>query len=127
MAAKPTTTTEYLAGLTKEQRAGLQQLRGAIKAAAPKAQPAFSYGIPAFALDGKPFIWCAAWKKHFSMYPLSAGMEQHFATEIAPYEVGKGTIRFPASEPLPVPLVKKLVKKRLSELRALKKARAAGA
>jgi uncharacterized protein YdhG (YjbR/CyaY superfamily) len=127
MTTKPKTTTEYLAGLTKEQRAGLQTLRRAIKAAAPKAQPAFSYGIPAFALGGKPFIWCAAWKKHFSIYPLSAGMEQEFADEVAPYERAKGTIRFPASEPLPVTLVKKLVKKRVAELRALAKSRALGA
>ena len=61
------------------------------------------------------------------MYPLSAGMEQDFASEIAPYERAKGTIRFPASAPMPVTLVKKLVKKRLSEVRALKKARAAQA
>jgi uncharacterized protein YdhG (YjbR/CyaY superfamily) len=40
------------------------------------------------------------------------------AAEIEGYETARGTIRFPASRPLPIDLVKKLVASRAEELRA---------
>ena len=117
MADKPTNIDEYLATLTDDQRAALEQLRKAISAAAPRAEAGFSYGIPAFKLEGKPVIWYAAWKRHYSLYPIGS---EH-AADIEGYETSKGTIRFPAYEPLPLGLVKKLVKARIAEVRAEKK------
>lgn len=117
MPAKATNTDEYMTRLTEAQRAGITALREAIRAAAPGAEDAFGYGIPAFRLHGKPFIWYAAWKRHFSLYPLSAAMLREHAGAIAGYETAKGTIRFPASRPLPLDLVRALVASRIAELR----------
>ena len=117
MSGKPASTAEYLATLDAGQRAGVEALRDAIRAAAPEAEEAFGYGMPAFRLDGKPLVWYAAWKRHFSLYPLSASMLREHAAEIAGYETAKGTIRFPASAPLPVALVRGLVASRMAELR----------
>lgn len=64
MLAKPGNTREYLTSLTSEQRESLQQLRNAIVAAAPGAEEYFSYGMPAFRVNGKVLVWYAAWKQH---------------------------------------------------------------
>ena len=117
MGAKPANTAEYLATLTDEQRAVLGGLRDAILAAAPGAEEHFSYGIPAFRLDGKTLIWFAAWKNHYSLYPMSAATLRDHADELAGYPTSKGTVRFPASRPLPHDLVTKLVRARVAELR----------
>ena len=117
MSTKPASTGEYLTTLTGEQRAVIEEFRDAIRAAAPDAEEGFSYGMPLFRLDGKPLVWYAAWKKHYSLYPLSAAMLREHAAEIEGYETAKGTIRFPASRPLPLDLVKKLVRARIAELR----------
>ena len=107
----------YLAA-PADTRRHLQKLRAAIHAAAPGAVESWGYAMPAFRLDGKPFVWYAAWKHHSSLYPLSAATTRALATELEGYETtGKGTIRFRLDTPLPRALVGHLVKARVVELR----------
>jgi len=118
MSGTPANLDEYLSTLTDDQRAGHEALRAAIAAAAPGAEESFGYGMPAFRLGDKPLVWYAAWKKHYSLYPISAAIVQAHGADADPYEHAKGTIRFPASEPLPLALVRKLVEARVAELHA---------
>jgi uncharacterized protein YdhG (YjbR/CyaY superfamily) len=112
--AKPRTIDEYLAPLSAEKRAALEKLREAIQAAAPKAEECISYQIPAFRLGGKFLVAFGAAAKHCAFYPGAAPIEIH-REDLAAYDTSKGTIRFPADEPLPAALVRKLVKTRIAE------------
>src|SRR5215472_17937105 len=110
---KAGTVDDYLAPLSNEKRAALQKLRRDIRSAAPRAEECISYGIPAFRLDGRMLVWFGASKDHCSFYP--GGIVQDFKDEVADYDISKGTIRFPATEPLPAALVRKLVKARIAK------------
>ena len=104
---------EYLAGVPKEARATLEKLRKTIKAAAPMASEGISYQMPMYKHHGM-VVGFAAFKNHCSLFPGSAVMDAH-KEELKRYDTSKGTIRFPASQPLPAALVKKLVKARIQE------------
>ena len=111
MAAKPRTIDEFLATLSKDQRAALQRLRRIIRAAAPKAEERISYGVPAFYQDGL-LVAFGATPNHCSFYPGTALAA--FGDELRGYDTSKGTIRFQADKPLAAALVRKLVKVRLA-------------
>jgi uncharacterized protein YdhG (YjbR/CyaY superfamily) len=115
MAGKPKTFDEYLAALSADQRAALQKLRKTIKAAAPKAEEYISYGLPAFRLNGRPLVALGARANHCAFYPMSGTTVKAHMHELKAYETSKGTIRFQPDKPLPVALVRKLVKARIAE------------
>ncbi len=112
MSPNAKTIDQYLAALVPDKRAALQRLRRAIRAAVPRAQECISYGIPAFRLDGKMLVWFGASKNHCSFYP--GGVVAAHRDELEGYGVSKGTVRFQPAHPLPVALVRKLVKARVA-------------
>lgn len=115
MPKKTATFDECLAARPADQRAALEKLRKAIRAAAPKAEECVSYGLAAFRLDGKPLVGLGGTANHCAFYLMSGSTVADHAELLADYDTSKGTIRFPADQPLPAALVKKLVKARIAE------------
>jgi uncharacterized protein YdhG (YjbR/CyaY superfamily) len=112
----PKTIDKYLAGFPKDVRTVLERVRSTIRKAVPSAEEAISYGIPAFKLHGRTMIYFAGWKEHYSIYPSNDRLVAAFKDELAPYEVnGKGTIRFPLSEAIPVKLISGIARFRAKE------------
>lgn len=115
MKSKPRTIDEYLAGINADQRILLDKLRTAIHAAAPNVEERISYGIPAFRVNGRSLVFFGAWANHCSLYPGSSRTVRKFQNDLKGFAISKGTIRFSPDNPLPLALVKKLVKARMAE------------
>jgi uncharacterized protein YdhG (YjbR/CyaY superfamily) len=114
--AEPTTVDDYMATLPDERRAALEELRQTIKAAAPEATEVIAYKMPAFRSHGGQFLVSYdAYKNHYSLFPASDAVVEALGEELTPYLAGKGTIRFPASRPIPADLVTKIMKVRWAE------------
>jgi len=104
---------EYIATFPEEIQIILEELRATIKAAAPDAKEKISYQMPTFDLKGN-LVHFAAFKNHIGFYPTPSASVA-FKDELAIYEAGKGSIRFPIDKPLPLELISKIVKARVEE------------
>ena len=109
-----TTVEEYLDDAEPDKLAALAKLRKTILTVIPKAEEYISYGMPTFKYHG-PLVSYAAFKNHCSLFPWNATLIKKFAAELKDYKTSKGTIQFTVEKPLPIPLVKKLIKERVKE------------
>jgi uncharacterized protein YdhG (YjbR/CyaY superfamily) len=116
MSPAPKDVDTYLAALPDDQRAALEEVRRTIRAAAPNAVEAISYGIPGYKHKGKPLIHFGAARNHCAIY--GAAVAESDKEDLKDYDTSKGTIRFSPDKPLPAALVQRLVKARMAEIEA---------
>jgi uncharacterized protein YdhG (YjbR/CyaY superfamily) len=114
----PKSVEAYFESLPDEERAPLQKLRETIAAAAPEADEGITYSMPGFLLDGRGFVSYAAFKDHYSFFPMGSEAIEAHREELGSRVTGKGTIRFEYDEPLPTALVRKVVRTRLAQAAA---------
>ena len=105
---------EYIALQPEKVRALLEKLRQTIKAAAPDAEEVISYKMPAFRYHGI-LVYFAAFKNHYSLFPANSSLITDMKDELKKYNTSKGTLQFKFEEPLPVALIKKIVKERVKQ------------
>jgi uncharacterized protein YdhG (YjbR/CyaY superfamily) len=113
MNTKFQTVEEYIATFPPKTKKYLKDIRTTIKQAAPQAEEAISYNMPAFKLHGM-LIWYAGYKEHIGLYPKPTVI-QAFKKDLAEYKLSKGTIQFPLDKPLPHDLITRIVKYRIME------------
>lgn len=116
------TVDEYIKAFPPAVRARLSELRKTAKALAPQAEELISYGIPGYKYYGMLFYF-AAYANHISVYPAPRNVEA-FKKELTAYKGGKGTMQIPLDKPLPLSLIKRIIKFRIKaneEKAALKK------
>jgi uncharacterized protein YdhG (YjbR/CyaY superfamily) len=107
------TMDEYINTFPESVQRILKELRQTIKEAAPEAEETINYGIPTFTLHGN-LVHFAAFEKHIGFYPTPGGMEA-FQKELAAYKQAKGSVQFPIDQPLPLPLIRRIVEFRVKE------------
>ncbi len=115
---------EYIAGQPEAAQGIFARVRGTIRKALPRAEEVISYQIPTYKLHNRAVLYFAGWKKHYSLYPATERVVAAFRDELSEYEVRKGTIRFPLSEPVPVKLIARIAKFRAKEVAEREKAKA---
>src|SRR5262245_62219903 len=109
---RPDSVDAYLAAQPPDVGVVLRRVRDAIRRALPGAEETISYGIPTYRLDGRAVVYFAGWKQHYSVYPASAAIVATLGPELAPYEVEKGTIRFPLDARVPTRLIGRIARLR---------------
>lgn len=107
VADKFATVEDYCSSFPEDVRTILEDVRQAIRRAVPEAGETIRYQMPTITVDGKSLLHFAAWKHHIGLYPLPT-TEGALAEELAPYDTGKGTARFPLQEPVPYDLIERL-------------------
>jgi len=110
---RPQDIDEYIQAYPKNVQVLLQKMRLTIRKAAPDAEETISYSMPAFRQHGI-LVWFAAFKNHIGFYP-GASCIAIFKSELSRFKNAKGSVQFPLDEPLPLSLVGKIVKYRVSE------------
>ena len=106
---------EYLALQSEDAKLMLEKIRVIINDIAPDAEEVISYGMPAFKLHGRMLVYFAGFKNHCSLFPANSGLIVILKDELKKYKTSKGTIQFELSKPLPITLIKKIVKIRAKE------------
>ncbi len=112
---KFTTIDDYINAAPENVREILQTIRQLVKEEAPEAVETISYQMPTFKLKGKSVVHFAAWKDHIGFYPTPSGTAA-FEEELSPYKRAKGSIQFPLNQPIPLPLIRQIVKFRVNEV-----------
>jgi uncharacterized protein YdhG (YjbR/CyaY superfamily) len=106
---------DYIAVQPAATQKVLRRVREVIRRSLPGADEVVSYQIPTYKLDGRTVIFFAGWKEHFSIYPATEEVVAALGDALAPYEVQRGTIRFPIEGRIPVHLIGRIARLRAQE------------
>jgi len=119
----PKSVDEYIAAQPDAVRPLLGQVRAAIVKAVPEAREVIGYGMPGYKLHGKPMLYFAAFKEHYSIFAASGTFFESLKDELKGYDLRKGTVRFELTKPVPARLITRIAKLRAAGIEASHKDR----
>ncbi len=113
---------EYVAAAPKEVQPKLREIRAAIRDVAPDAGESISYGMAFYNYKGESgfkgrFCYFGLQKAHIGLYIPPPIMEEHKA-ELTAYKTTKSALQLPLDKPIPISLIKKLVRERMKRHKA---------
>ena len=114
----PNLVDEYIAAQPEGVRAKLEQVRAAIRKAVPDAVEGIGYRMPGYRLHGKPMLYFAGFKQHYSLFAASGTFFAALEDDLKGYELRKGTVHFPLTKPVPVKLIGRIAKLRAEGIAA---------
>ena len=117
----PKSVDEYIAAQPEAVRPKLEQVRVAIRSAVPEAEEGIGYHMPGYKLHGKPMLYFASFKEHYSLFAASGTFFATLEDELSGYELRKGTVQFPLTKPVPVKLISRIAKLRAGAISAIAK------
>jgi uncharacterized protein YdhG (YjbR/CyaY superfamily) len=109
---------DYIASVDEPKRSTLRQLRRTIEKIIPEAEPGIAYGAPAYRVGGNVVAGFAAFKDHLSYLPHSGSVFPRMSDELTGYRWSSGALQFAVDEPLPEPIVRRLIELRVDEAEA---------
>jgi uncharacterized protein YdhG (YjbR/CyaY superfamily) len=122
----PKSVDEYIAAQPDAVRPKLEQVRAAIRRVVPEAVEGIGYRMPRYKLHGKPMLYFAAFKEHYSLFAASGTFFAALQDELTGYELRKGTVHFPLTKPVPVKLISRIAKLRAAGIESAAKRPAPG-
>jgi uncharacterized protein YdhG (YjbR/CyaY superfamily) len=117
----PQSVDEYIAAQPEAVRPKLEQVRAAIRKAVQDAVEVIGYRMPGYKLNGKPMLYFAGFRNHYSLFAASGSFFATLAEELRGYELRKGTVHFPLDKPVPVKLIGRIAKLRAAGIAAKEK------
>jgi uncharacterized protein YdhG (YjbR/CyaY superfamily) len=109
---------DYIESAPTAGRAHLRQVHALLKSVAPKAQEAIKWGMPFF-IEPRFLFSFSAHKAHLDFAP-TAELLLRYARQLGEYKATKHMLQVRYDQPLPVALIRRMAKERVSEVRARK-------
>lgn len=108
---------EYIDQKPAAAKSAMNDLYQLLLAIMPGAERRISYRMPTFFVDGQPVVYFDAHDGYTGFYPTSAPIKE-FESELSQYRHSKGAVHLPWDQPLPEPLLTKMVQSRIASIKA---------
>ena len=115
IAKRPESVEEYISQFPLSVGRKLDAIRSLIFELYPQATEKIGYGMPSYKLNGRQFLYYAAFSKHIGFYAYP-NVYIELKEDLKNYKTGKGSVQFPLEEDLPIELLKKMIQFRAEEM-----------
>ncbi len=104
----------YISNFSLDVQERLTAIRSIVHEEVPQVAERICMRMPTFVLNDKWFVHFAAFPKHIGFYPQPSGVEA-FLDKLTEYKTSKGAIQFPLLKPLPLEMIRDVVRFRAKE------------